>query len=128
MSEKVIRKEFPLDIDDLVDHVLSALRSNGWNLAKMQYEMACLTANQKQKIKHDEASIAVTFELIAKWKDLGDGIELELTVQEPEHDWTNAECAERCSAIMDAMPEDKTYDTLYSRQPDFIMDEFESNN
>jgi hypothetical protein len=128
MSQKVLKKEFPMDIDDLVDVLLSALRENGWNLSKMQYELASLQAQQKQRLKNGEKAVAVSFELTAQWKDCGDAIELEIIVQDPVHEWTDKECAERCLAIMAALPDEKSYDTLYSKQPDFIYDEFESNN
>jgi hypothetical protein len=128
MSQKVLKKEFPMDLDDLVDVLLTALRTNGWNLSKMQYEVAALQAQQKLRLKNGEKAVAVSLELTAKWKDCGDGIELEIIVQDPVHEWTDKECAEQCLAIMAALPDEKSYDTLYSKQPDFIYDEFESNN
>ena len=128
MSQKALKKEFHLDIDDLVDELLSALRNNNWQLNKMQYELASLHAQQKQKLKHGEKNVDVRFDLIAKWKDCGDGVELEILVEEPEHDWTGKDCAAHCTAIMEAMPDEKSYDTLYAQQPDFIYEDFESNN
>ena len=117
-----------MDVDDIVDEVLTALRTTGWSLKKMQYEMCKLTASCQEKRDHQGKKIELSFALSATWQDMGDAIELELLVEEPDHDWTEKDCITKCSAILGAIKQEKTYQSLYASQNGMVFDDFESNN
>jgi hypothetical protein len=128
MSEKSMKKEFHMEIDDLVDALLQNLNSHGWNLGKMQYELGTLTAGRSEKVLDDGKAVPVKFELVATWQDFGDALELEVVVKDPEHDWTDGCCAQKCATIIDSIEDRKSYENLYSENTDFVFDDFESNN
>ncbi len=117
-----------MDVDDLVDELVTALKACGWSLLKMQYEISQLTAKFKEKLEHQGAKLDTNFILTAKWNDLGEALELEILVQESDHDWTEKDCISKCSAMLAAIKQEKTYDSLYSPQHGLVFDEFESNN
>lgn len=128
MSEKSMKKEFHMDIDDLVDALLQNINANGWNLGKMQYELGSLTATQTEKVLNEGNAVSVRFELSAVWQDFGDALELEVVVKDADNDWTDGSCAQKCATMIDAIEDKKSYDSLYSDNTDFVFDDFESNN
>ena len=124
-----MKKEFHMEIDDLVDNLLGAVNGNGWTLGKMQYELGTLSAGKIEKKQDaDNKSVTVKFVLTATWQDFTDALELEVLVKDEDNDWTDGYCAEKCATIIDAIEDKKSYENLYSENTDFVFDEFESNN
>ena len=117
-----------MEIDDLVDALLQALNANSWILGKMQYELGNLVATQTEKVLNAGKPLPVKFELAATWQDFGDALELEVVVKDPENDWTDGSCTQRCLTIIDSIADKKSYENLYSENTDFVFDDFESNN
>lgn len=128
MKESSMKREFFMDADDLVDEILSALKTNGWTLSKMQYEMSRLIATCKEQREFEGKKADLNFTLTASWNDLGDALELEVHVTEPDHDWTEKDCMTKVSAVLGALKQEKTYDSLYAPQHGLVFDDFESNN
>jgi hypothetical protein len=91
----------------------------------MQYELAKLTANYKEQ---PSELIARELILTATWNDLGDAIELDLTVQDPTEAWLEKDCIEKCTALLKAIKQEKTYQNLYAAPHGLVFDDFESNN
>ncbi|HEY9685105.1 MAG TPA: hypothetical protein V6C86_26250 [Oculatellaceae cyanobacterium] len=130
MNHCSMKREFYMDIDDIVDELLTALKAGGWTLSKMNYELCKLTATSKERKEHKGESFELTFGLIAIWRDMEDLIELEIVVEEAEQSWTEKECITKCSAVIGAIKEEKTYQSLYAQGGgmDFDNEDFESNN
>ena len=128
MNQCSMKREFYVDVDDLVDDLLRAVRENGWTLEKMQYEICQLIAHCKEKREFDGKKVDVSFKLTAHWQDFEDSIELDVLVEENEFEFSEQECKTKCSAVLAAMKQEKTYQSLYAPQHGLVLDEFESNN
>jgi hypothetical protein len=130
MNQCSMKREFFIEIDDLVDELLSSVRQNGWTISKMQYEICQLTATCIEKRETDGKKVDVTFSLTAHWQDYGDSIELDALVEEGNFDFTDQECKVKCSAVLASIKvkQEKTYQSLYAPQHGLVFDEFESNN
>jgi hypothetical protein len=123
-----MKREFYVDVDDLVDDLLTSVRQNGWTLSKMQYEICQLTATCKESRESDGQRVTVTFSLTAHWQDFGDSIELDVLVEEGNFEFTEQECKTKCSAVLGSLKQEKTYQSLYAPQHGLVFDDFESNN
>jgi hypothetical protein len=128
MNQCSMKREFYVEIDDLVDELLTSVRQNGWTLSKMQYEICQLTATCTEKREADGKKVDVTFSLTAHWQEYDDSIELDVLVEEKNFDFTDQECKTKCSAVLASLKQEKTYQSLYAPQHGLVFDEFESNN
>lgn len=128
MNEVTLKKEFAVDADDLVDELITVAKETGWRLAKMQYEVSTFTASHAELRIHNGNELKVNYTLTAKWKDLGDVLELELSVVEPDYDWTKSTCKEKCQEIMDSLSAESLQERPFADPKNFMFDEFESKN
>jgi hypothetical protein len=131
MSQALIKREYYVDVDDLVDQLLDSVRQNGWTLSKMQYESSKLEATRrarKPSPNGDKKNEQLVFHLVAEWKDLGDAVELLVTVDSATPVAEVSDCREECAKVCDKLPEARSYQNLYSGDPGAIFEEFENNN
>ena len=128
MNQCSMKREFFVQIDEIVDELLTAVRQAGWTLTKMQYEVCTLTATWKEKREFEGKKVDVTFHLTAHWQDFGDSLELDVLVEEKDFDFTDQECKTKCSAVLALMRQEKTYQSLYAPSHGLVFDDFESNN
>jgi hypothetical protein len=137
MNQCSMKREFYMDIDDIVDELITALKANGWTLSKMNYELGKLAATRKEKKEHKGESVDLTFDLTAVWRDFEEVIELEILVQEADQPWTEKDCITKCSNVIGAIKEEKSYQSLYAQGGGIDLDQgsidldqgdFESNN
>jgi hypothetical protein len=131
MNQASIKREYGVDVDDLVDQLLASVRQNGWTLSKMQYESSKLEATRKIKKPspvNAPKSEEIAFRLIAEWKDLGDGVELTVSVDSNAAFAEVGDCREQCTNVLNGIPEERTYQNLYAGDPGAIFEEFDNNN
>ena len=100
MSETIntvasVTRNFLVDTDDLIDELLSAIKSQDWRDLKMQYQVGKLQAS---KTAQEEGH---TYELFVEWNEFDEEVQLRIAVAGTDESLSLRQ--QECSDLMNAM-------------------------
>lgn len=90
-----LTRNFLIDTDDLIDELLSVIKSQDWRDLKMQYQLGKL-----QAIK-TASEQAINYALLVEWNEFDEEVQLRIAVAGPDDSLRQRQ--QECSDLMSAM-------------------------
>ncbi|HEY9677787.1 MAG TPA: hypothetical protein V6C76_07245 [Drouetiella sp.] len=94
-----LTRNFLVDTDDLVDELLSAIKTCAWKDLKMQYQLGKLQASKVAAESEEK------YDLLAEWAELEEEVQLRVAIAGAEENFPARQ--QECMDLMNAMfPDD----------------------
>ena len=99
----VEKRFFPWGRERFVAALANAIERLHWQ--DCQLFDAFMTARQIDQIQLGNLICPLQFNMSASWREIGNGVELVLSITETENSWSTIECKKRCRVLLDVLCE-----------------------
>lgn len=104
----VEKRYFPWTNQKFCDVLGNSLQRLHW--AQLQVNDSYVKAVCRQEVRLGDGICPLEFSLTATWKEIGEGIEVTISVSEEQNSWSIIECKKKCKVLLECL-----YAPVYSR-------------
>ncbi len=102
-TQAIRRQSFKIEFDAVGQILVPILKRLNWRRLEIKNDAFRVSAIRSGSALRDSALKTFDYYLAISWARHPSGVEVLVTVSEPEFDWSQEECERRCEEIVDSI-------------------------
>lgn len=97
------RQSFKLEFNDVAQLLTPIMKRLNWRRLEIRQDLLRLTCIRSGSLDYEDKLRTFDYRATVTWARHPNGVEVLVTVTEPEYEFTQEECEKRCEEIIDAI-------------------------